>query len=221
MDFDTAIVDCQLGNLFSVSHACRAVGLRPLVTSDAGHIMRAKAVILPGVGAFGDAMTSISSLGLGSVLVDYAATGRPLIGICLGMQLLMDESEEFGTHKGLGLIAGVVKRLPASHAGMQLRVPNMGWSPIHAARGDWTGTPLEDNLDNDFMYFVHSYYVQPSNGPDVCAVSEFGGFSFCSALSKGNVFAAQFHPEKSGHAGLKLYRCLARLVSGDPERGVL
>ncbi len=215
-----AIVDYGLGNLFSISRACEWAGMAPLVTDNAGDMERAQAVMLPGVGAFADAMKALESRGLVSVLRDLAAAGKPLIGICLGQQLLMSESREFGVHEGLGLIEGTVERLPGEaafgaggHGLNRLKVPQVGWNMIAPRQGgDWRGSMLEGLASGSYMYFVHSYHVRPSDPAVVLATSGFGGHDFCSALGKGNITACQFHPEKSGRDGLRVYENIARLL---------
>jgi glutamine amidotransferase len=208
-----AIVDYGLGNLFSISRACEWAGMAPLVTADGGEMERRDAVMLPGVGAFAEAMKALEQRGLVSVLRDLAAAGKPLIGICLGQQLLMSESHEFGVHEGLGLIEGTVERLPGGHVVKRIKVPQVGWNKIAPRQGgDWRGSMLEGLAAGTYMYFVHSYYVRPSDPAVVLASSRFGGDDFCSAVRKGNITACQFHPEKSGRDGLSVYRNIARLL---------
>lgn len=210
-----AIVDHGLGNLRSVEQACRAVGLSAAVTSDRRDILGAAAVILPGVGAFGDAMTTLSRLDLVTVLRDVAASSTPLVGICLGVQLLMRESTEFGQHQGLGIIDGTVERLLAHGPdGRALKVPQVGWNrvdhtPVGADAPMLAGVP-----DGAYMYFVHSYVVVPAE-PVVATTTRYGEREFCSAIAKGSVFACQFHPERSGPAGIRMYANLARRLRGE------
>lgn len=228
-----AIVDYGLGNLFSVRQACAAVGLAPQVTSDRDEIVRAGAVILPGVGAYGDAMAALRRLDLVECIRDLAQSGKPLFGICLGMQLLMSESHEFGRHPGLDVIPGDVVRFAGpvdETAGVPraLKVPQVGWNsivraPESAAAGaagaadPWSGTPLAGLRDGEFVYFVHSYHVRPQASSVVVSTSRYGNIEFCSSLRVGNVFACQFHPERSGPAGLAIYRNFASLVSTQPD----
>lgn len=220
-----AIVDYGLGNLYSVKHACAAVGLDAIITSVRAEILAAPAVILPGVGAFGDAMETLARLDLVSVIRDVAAASRPLLGVCLGMQLLMTESEEFGRHRGLGLIDGVVVRLPSAGTSVQeSKVPQIGWNairryPAGAAADPWAATVLDGVPDGEQMYFVHSYVVQPQDPALTLSTSSYGGREFCSSLKLGSVVACQFHPERSGPAGLRVYRNFAHWVAqaGDPQ----
>ena len=213
-----AIVDYGLGNLFSVKHACRHVGLNAFVSRDAGEILGANAVILPGVGAYGDAMAALRRAGLVETLKDAAGSGKPLIGICLGLQLLMTESSEFGHHRGLGLIDGPVVRFdkPRGPKGL-LKVPQVGWNRVFRPDGHpnaWAGTPMDGLDDGVFMYFVHSFYARPEDPAAVLAWSQYGEMECCAAVRKNNIVAFQFHPERSGPAGLQIYRNIARLVDG-------
>ena len=203
-----AIVDYGMGNLFSVAQACRAVGLAPVISDDPRVVERAEGVILPGVGAFGDAMAVLRAKGLDRALVDYARSGRPLLGICLGMQLMMSESWEFGHHRGLELFPGRVVRF-GSDNGHRLKVPHVGWEPVHPA-GDWQGTLLEDLPAGVHLYFVHSFHAQPAHPELELARASYGPEEFCAAVARDNVTACQFHPERSGPAGLTVYRNLAR-----------
>lgn len=217
-----AIVDYALGNLFSVAHACRQVGLTPQITSDCAVIASADIVFLPGVGAFGDAMANLRRLDLVEPLKDLAAAGRPLVGICLGMQLMLSRSHEFGLHQGLDLVAGEVVRFerPAGPRG-PLKVPQVGWNRIHRppdVEGDpWAGTPLADAAEGQYMYFVHSFYAKPTAPGVALSVSRYGDVEFCSALRRGNLYAFQFHPERSADAGLAIYSRLAKLAAQGPE----
>jgi imidazole glycerol-phosphate synthase subunit HisH len=207
-----AIVDYALGNLFSIAHACEHVGLQSIITSSKEDILRANAVLLPGMGAYGDAMQTLHKLDLVSVLRDYAASGRPLIGICLGIQLLLSESYEFGKHKGLGIIEGAV--IPLDHPSegeRKLKTPQVGWNQIHASRS-WKDTPLENISENEYMYFVHSFVPQPLDVNMVLATTNYGGIEFCSSLQHNNIFACLFHPERSGKQGLKVYKKLKELI---------
>jgi len=211
-----AIVDYGLGNLFSVEQACQAVGLSASITHDRRAIEQADGVILPGVGAFGDAMATLRRLDLVAVLRDVAGSGRPLIGICLGVQLLMDASCEFGRHEGLGLVRGQVVPLGHPREGdRRLKVPQVGWNRIHVARessAGWKATPLAGLADGEFMYFVHSYIVVPDAASVVVSTTRYGDVEFCSSLQSGSIFACQFHPERSGRRGLQLYANLHRML---------
>jgi glutamine amidotransferase len=216
-----AIVDYGLGNLYSVKQACAYVGLSATITSSKPDILASDAIILPGVGAYGDAMATLGTLGLITAIQDYAAAGRPLVGICLGMQLLMSGSDEFGQRDGLGIIPGRVVRFQDPVVDdHKLKIPQIGWNGIYrvkamvSAGGDpWTGTFLESVADGEPMYFVHSYVVRPADPDVVLSTTRYGNIEFCSSLRFKNVVACQFHPERSGPEGLKIYRTLAKMIS--------
>lgn len=218
-----AIVDYRLGNLFSVAAACRRAGMEPVITSQPAEVLAADIVFLPGVGAFGDAMANLRGLGLVEPLRRAAASGRPLVGICLGQQLFMTESYEFGRHRGLGLIPGEVVPFegPAGPRGV-LKVPQVGWNRVRPAEegGDpWRGGPLEGLEPGSFMYFVHSFYVLPESPGDRLALTAYGDVVFTSALRRGNLVAFQFHPERSGHKGINIYRRLRRMAEASRPAG--
>ena len=210
-----AIVDYGLGNLHSVQLACEHVGLAARITSDRREVLDADAVILPGVGAFGDAMGTLNRLDLVGVLRDVAASGKPLFGICLGLQLLMESSEEFGQHQGLGIIKGRVVPLGEPREnGRRLKVPQVGWNGVQKpATVDWSETPLRDIATNEMFYFVHSFVVVPEDEGVVCSTTAYGDVDFCSSVRYGNVFACQFHPERSGERGLTVYHNLVHSLS--------
>lgn len=214
-----AIVDYGMGNLFSVRHACLSVGLDASLTSSGREVASADGVILPGVGAFGDAMEALGRLDLVSPLKDIAVSSKPLIGICLGMQLMMSESFEFGRHPGLGLISGTVQKLEnAAGARGVLKVPHVCWNRLYrpqAGRDHWDRSLLTGLPDGVFMYFVHSFHVKPENEAVIAAMTRYGNVEFCSAIRRGNIFASQCHPERSGPAGLKVYSNLASLLGVD------
>jgi len=206
-----AIVDYMLGNLFSVKQACTHVGLEAIITSDKVVIQNADAVILPGVGAYGDAMAALRRLDLASILCEIADSPKPLVGICLGVQLLMTESFEFGQHKGLDIVEGQVLRFNNPREGERiLKVPQIGWNRIHRTdNACWDNTLLHGVAEGEHMYFVHSYIVQPKDPGVILSVSRYGHIEFCSSIQRKNVFACQFHPERSGAAGIRLYQNLA------------
>jgi imidazole glycerol phosphate synthase, glutamine amidotransferase subunit len=216
---NVVIVDYGVGNLFSVKHACNSVGMQASITSCKQEILLADAVILPGVGAFGNAIESLRKLDLINVLKDVATSSTPFVGICLGMHLLMDESEEFGSHQGLGIIKGSVIRFdnPVDVSGKHLKVPHVGWGRIHRnidIRGNsWDSSVLEGLPDGEFMYFVHSFYVKPENSSLILSTTQYGNIEFCSSMQSKNIFACQFHPERSGLQGLKIYGKLASFIN--------
>lgn len=200
------IVDYGVGNLRSVEKAFEAVGATACVTSDEGRLGECDGVVLPGVGAFGDAMKGLRASGLDRFVLRAAADGLPLLGLCVGLQMLFDEGHEFGTHAGLGLLPGRVVRLPES-VGV---VPHVGWNTARPARAH----ALFDGLGEEpYFYFVHSYYVEPADASDVLATTEYG-IRFASVCGRANVLGAQFHPEKSQHAGLGLLANFARTAVG-------
>jgi glutamine amidotransferase len=213
---EIAIVDYRLGNLYSVSRACETAGLRTTITGSRTEIERADAVILPGVGAFGDAMAALRELDLVGLLRDIAQSDKLLVGICLGQQLLMSESHEFGRHEGLGIIPGTVTRFEnPSLEGRALKVPQVGWNRIFETKpGAWLHQPVMNGIaGGEFMYFVHSYHVQPQDRAIWLSSSQYGQIEFCSSLARQNVVAFQFHPERSGRMGLQIYRNLARMIA--------
>lgn len=203
-----AIIDYKLGNLFSVRQACVYLGYDAVVTSEKDEVMKADFAILPGVGAFGDAMNNLERLDLVSPIKDYIQAGRPLMGVCLGLQLLFTESEEFGSHKGLNLIEGTVKKFPPKKANDEiLKVPQIEWNNIReTADRRWEATPLGSCRSGDYMYFVHSFFVQPQSPNAILSVTTYGETTYCSSVLQGNIFACQFHPEKSGHHGVEIYK---------------
>jgi glutamine amidotransferase len=193
-----AVIDYGAGNLRSVMRALQRIGALLEVTSNPDVVIDAPAVILPGVGATRDTMQNLERLGLVAAIRDVIARGTPFLGICVGMQVLCDQSEEFGLHSCLGIVGGVVRRLPSG-----LKVPQIGWNQVHytphaAQHPLFTG--IDDGSD---FYFVHSYYCDLTDERDAAAVTEYG-ISFPSALIRNNLAAVQFHPEKSGRCGLQL-----------------
>jgi len=204
-----AIVDYGMGNLRSVQKALERVGQAAEVTGDAERIATAPAVVLPGVGAFGACMQNLTRLGLVEPVRAAIAAGRPFLGICLGMQLLFDESEEFGPVRGLGVLPGrVVRFMPAP----ALKVPHMGWNSLRVARRVPQLAGIESGTS---VYFVHSYYPVPAD-PGVIATTTTYGPEFASSIAHENVFACQFHPEKSQRVGLRLLENFVASVRARP-----
>jgi glutamine amidotransferase len=205
-----AIIDYGVGNLRSVEKAFAHLGHRAEITSDAATIRAADKVVLPGVGAFGAAMDALRGSGLDSVTKEVAASGRPLLGICVGMQLLLSDSEEMGCHRGLNLVPGHVLRFDERNLGDAARgvkVPQIGWNALRFPRPSPVMAGLPDGAT---VYFVHSYYCRPDDPQAVAAQTEFIA-PYCSALAVGNLFGVQFHPEKSGDVGLRILDNFARL----------
>ncbi|MFH1428690.1 MAG: imidazole glycerol phosphate synthase subunit HisH [Candidatus Margulisiibacteriota bacterium] len=212
-----AIVDFGLGNLFSVKRACEQVGLTAFITGDKTELLNADAAVLPGVGAFGDAMANLEQLDMISPIKDFIDSGKPLMGICLGMQLLMSESEEFGSNKGLDIIKGSVVKFPGrGEDGRMIKVPQVGWNqihkPEHSSEKIWSGSPLKGFNDGEFMYFVHSFYTVPDSYDVVLTQTSYTGIDYCSGLQYKNVFACQFHPEKSAVKGIQIYSNWATMI---------
>lgn len=194
-----AIIDYGAGNLFSVEKAFLAVGAEALVTGEAEVISRAEKIVLPGVGAFGDCMKEFHRSGLVPAFLDRVAAGVPILGICVGLQILFEDSEESPGVKGLGLIKGHVRRIEADG----LKVPHMGWNSLEPAaepQSLWRGLPLPG-----YVYFVHSFHAVPENRAVITAVTQYG-CELTAAVRQGNVQAVQFHPEKSGDMGLAILR---------------
>lgn len=198
-----AIVDYGMGNLRSVQKAFETVGHEAVVSRDPAVIDRAERVVLPGVGAFGDCMNNLARYRLDEPIRRAILDGKPFLGICLGLQLLFTESEEFGIHKGLNILPGKIKRIPyPSPSSAGFKIPHMGWNTISIRQP----APLLNGIaSNSYVYFVHSYYVQPDDPAVTCTVTEYG-IPFVSSIWKDNIFAAQFHPEKSQQVGLQLFR---------------
>jgi glutamine amidotransferase len=200
-----AIIDYGMGNLRSVQKAFEAVGADAAVTADPDAVARAGHVILPGVGAFADAMAELERTGLGAAFVAAVNAGKPCLGVCLGLQLLFDVSEEDGEHRGLGLLPGRVARFPNRPG---LPVPHMGWNTLRAAR---PGIPLLEGLGEEpSVYFVHSYRALPEDPGDVAAWADYPE-PFAAMVARDNLMACQFHPEKSQAVGLAMYRRFAAL----------
>lgn len=203
-----AIIDYGMGNLHSVSKAVERLGFMAVVTADEQTILSADGAILPGVGAFGDAMDHLRSSGLQDVVLRFAATGKPLLGICLGMQLLFSRSEEHGLHDGLNLLPGSVIRFQGG-----FKVPHMGWNKLQ-----FCGTsPLFEGLHEGYVYFVHSYHALSDAAGDLLATTDYYG-PVAAIVGRGNLYGMQFHPEKSGELGMKLLGNFLRL-SGNRNEG--
>jgi imidazole glycerol-phosphate synthase subunit HisH len=195
--FMIAIVDYGMGNLRSVEKGFQKVGVEAQVVSDAKSVDNARAVVLPGVGAFRDCMKNIETLSLIEPIVKSIRSGKPFLGICLGLQILFTESEEFGIHKGLDILPGKVLRFQ-----VDLKVPHMGWNTVKLLR---IPPIFKDIKDNSFFYFVHSYYVAPEENNLIAGTTEYG-IPFTSMIWKENIVATQFHPEKSQQTGLQILR---------------
>ena len=195
-----AIVDYGVGNLFSLKSSLDAIGKKAVVTSDKRELAAAERILLPGVGAFGDAAAKLCATGLDTVIKEQAAKGKPILGICLGMQLLFEKSYEYGEYDGLSLIPGAVRPI-ADVTLSGLKIPHIGWNPLHIVKD----SPLFGNVrEGDCVYFVHSYYAADCD-ESVLATADYGA-PLTAAVSRGSVYGCQFHPEKSGGVGLKILK---------------
>lgn len=205
MTTPVTIIDYGVGNVASIANMLKKAGFESELTGDPERIAQAGKLLLPGVGAFDTAALKLTETGLREVIVDRADAGIPVLGVCLGMQLLLEDSEE-GVQSGLGLIPGRVRRFPKSVEGDPLRVPHMGWNTIHRQNHPDVLPKVEDE---DRFYFVHSYYVDPADSADILATTTHG-VTFASMVSRRNVSGVQFHPEKSHKMGLRLLTDFAR-----------
>ena len=200
------IIDYKLGNLFSVKQACDTVGMNAVISSDRSKILDADALILPGVGAFIEAMKNLEDLNLITAIKSKVNKGTPLFGICLGLQLLFTKSEEFGSGNGLDLISGLIKKFPEKIEDRMIKVPHISWNKIYEAEKNFNNSSLMGIENGEFMYFIHSYFVDPIDKSCICTITNYDGIEFCSAILKDNIFATQFHPEKSAIKGLSIYK---------------
>ena len=200
-----AIVDYGVGNLYSLTSSFRAIGITAVATGDKKVIESAEKIILPGVGAFGDAAEKLRSTGLDKVVIEQAKLGKPVMGICLGMQLLFDKSFEYGVHDGLGLIKGEIRPIKEVIPD-GLKIPHIGWNALSFKKN----SPIFKYLkDGDFVYFVHSFYGENCTD-SVIATAEYGA-ELTAAVQSGNVYGCQFHPEKSGEVGLNILRAFCEI----------
>ena len=199
-----AIIDYGCGNLFSLSSSLESLGIECRITSDKDEIRNADKIILPGVGAFADAAKKLKESGLGELVISLASEGKPILGICLGMQLLFEKSYEYGEYEGLGLIKGSVRYMDEP----DLIIPHMGWNKLEKLNE----CPLLENIgDNEYVYFVHSYKAECAD-KNISAYSEYGGKVPALVFDGKFVYGAQFHPEKSGETGLKILRSFGGLI---------
>lgn len=195
-----AIADYGIGNLRSVQKAFNKIGYDAVITGDKTLIESASHIVLPGVGAFADAINLLRTTGLDKVIIDQAKNGKPILGICLGMQLLFESSSESGVHDGLGLIKGKITRFD-----IDLKVPQVGWNSVKVAKL----SKILNNVDGEYFYFVHSFCAAEIN-EETCGITDYG-VEFTSAVENANVFGVQFHPEKSGESGLKILKNFAEI----------
>jgi len=200
------IIDYGVGNLQSLKKAFTFLGVEPLVTEEADAVANAEAVVLPGVGSFEAGMRGLKLRGLCDAVKEHTAQNKPLLGICLGAQLLLSRGYEFGVREGLGIIEGEVVRFPP--LADNEKIPQVGWNTVWQPKGvSWSRTIFDSfaNAEPD-VYFVHSYILKPAESERVLGMTSYGGIEFCSAVRKGNIFGTQFHPEKSGAAGLAILK---------------
>jgi len=200
-----AIIDYGMGNLRSVQKGFEKVGVEAQITSDADEILEADGVVLPGVGAFGDAMDNLDSTGLIPVIKKVVNKGTPFLGICLGLHLLFSTSEEWGTQEGLDIISGNVVKFPSD---LDKKIPHMGWNQLEIKKETEIFKGLESGT---FQYFVHSYYVLPDDEEVVATTTDYG-IEFVSSIQKDNIYAVQYHPEKSSQKGLQILRNFGELI---------
>ena len=199
-----AIIDYDAGNLRSVEKALQYLGKETIVTRDPEQIRKADKVILPGVGAFGDAMKKLQEYHLDTLIHEIADSGKPLLGICLGLQLLFEESEESPGVEGLGILEGKIRRIPE---GEGLKVPHIGWNSLHL---EHNGRLFRNIQENSYVYFVHSYYLEAKD-PEIVKASTEYGVHIHASVEKNNLFACQFHPEKSSETGLQILKNFAEM----------
>ena len=207
---EIVIIDYGMGNLRSAQKSFEKVGLPARLSSDPEVVARADKLVLPGVGAFRDCIGNLRGGGFAEPILAHVAAGRPLLGICVGLQLPFSESEEFGRHEGLGIIPGKVVRFPAGmrEGGEELKVPHMGWNTLSIRR---PAPILTGIAEQSFVYFVHSYYAVPDDPQVIAAETTYGDVTFCASVWKDNVMATQFHPEKSQAVGLEIVRNFGKL----------
>jgi glutamine amidotransferase len=207
MSGGVVVVDYGVGNLLSVCRAFEACQASVELSRDPGRIAAADRLVVPGVGAFGDCMTELNRHGLERVVVDFIGTGAPVLGICVGMQMLMEIGEEFGEHKGLGIVPGRVRAIPNTDAeGHPHKIPHIGWSPLDkpTSATEWRGTILDGVEPGSTCYFVHSFTAVPNDDRFRLADCDYHGRKISAVLRSSNVYGAQFHPEKSGEIGLRI-----------------
>ena len=203
--YKIAVIDYQLSNMFSIKNALSILGFEVEVTSDYSTILSCDGAILPGVGSFPEAINNIKELNLDDAIKDFIASGKTFVGICLGFQLLFDKSDEIEDTFGLGILPGEVKSFSALND--RIRVPHVGWNNVKKKQMlniNNNLNPLKKFNDEEYFYFIHSCYVKPMDNNDIYTTTQYGGIDFCSSILKENIFACQFHPEKSGKKGIRI-----------------
>jgi len=212
MSLNIVIVNYELGNIRSVISAFEKFGVKAKLSNDKDKILMSDGLVLPGVGAFPQAMKNLESYALKEVICNYANLNKPLLGICLGMQLLFNQSEEFEITKGLGLIDGEVIKMPIKNSSFE-KLPQVGFNTIKKHIIDWKGTILEEIENNSDLYFVHGYAAKPKDEKHILSSTNYSEFNFCSTVKKGNIYGCQFHPEKSAEQGLKVIENFIKIVT--------
>ena len=203
-DSNIVIVDYGVGNIHNAIRAFKKFCPNTRLSGNPKIILQADALVLPGVGSFESGMQGLKKRNLIDPIKEFTASGRPIIGICLGAQLLLSTGYEFGTHSGLGIALGQVEKFPESG---NVKIPHIGWGKIYPPKNtEWKDTILENVPKNSSMYFVHSYNLNPDSKDDVLAKAIYGGYEFCAAIKKGNIYGCQFHPERSGEIGLSIIK---------------
>ena len=213
---NVAIIDYGVGNLHSLTKAFEELGQQSFITEDSEKILASDAIILPGVGAFRAGMEGLKIRGLIPIIKKFADSGRPILGICLGAQLLLSHGLEFGKFKGLNIISGKVVRFPK----IKDKIPHIGWNEIYSeaknekrkTKNKWANTILESVPENSDVYFVHSYILQPDKKDNILALAKYGNHKFCAAIKYKKIYGCQFHPEKSGRVGLKIIKKFIDLI---------
>lgn len=205
------LIDYGIGNTQSLINAFRNIGLEDIILTDNEQIIyESDLIILPGVGAYGNAMLELKKRGLDEIINNYSKFNKPIVGICLGMQLLFDNSQEFGNHKGLGLIEGEVVKFPTN---ITDKVPHVSWNNLKLNNKD---NNLYNNISkNDYFYFVHSFICLPKNSLEISTTTNYGGINFCSSVKKNNIYGYQFHPEKSSKKGLLILKNLVSHIANE------
>lgn len=209
-----AVIDYGIGNIKSICRALEKSGAKTVITNERSTILAANGVVLPGVGAFTHGMEKINDLGIDSILRSYVELGKPILGVCLGMQLLFSRSTEFGQTKGLGLIPGQVDLLSRFDV-MKDKLPHIGWSEISKIESlTWRDTILDGLTEQDEMYFVHSYHAKPDSTGDILSTTTYSQVEFCSTVKHENIYGCQYHPEKSAGAGLAIMKNFVEICRG-------
>mgnify|MGYP005626896225 FL=1 len=197
------IIDYDVGNVRSMINAFKKVGVNPILSNNEEEILSADGIVLPGVGAFAHGMENLKKYNLVEIIKKYTDTNKPFMGICLGMQMLLDESEEFVNTKGLGLISGKVIKLPTQNK-IYEKLPHVSWNEIKEKKTKWNNTILNNVEQQSDVYFVHSFITNLDNEDEVLSTTVYSDYEFCSSIKKDNIYGCQFHPEKSGEIGLRI-----------------